>query len=99
MRNKPRYIRCPTYYVFETNTRGHVPFTYAVRAVKLLKKKGCQTYLVDIVKAEKDELVKDYHDVYRKIIYGIPPDQSIEFIIDLVHELHQFRRLVMYDIE
>ncbi|RVW60643.1 Transposon Ty3-G Gag-Pol polyprotein [Vitis vinifera] len=61
----------------------------ALRASSLLKK-GCQGFLASVVSNESDlklediPIVREYPDVFREDLPGLPPKKEVEFTIDLV---------------
>ncbi|KAM2676593.1 hypothetical protein EV1_003248 [Malus domestica] len=62
----------------------------AIRAKKLLEK-GCQGYLAHVVlndntpnSVENVRVVRHFPDIFPDDLPGLPPDQNMEFIIDLL---------------
>lgn len=63
----------------------------AMKAMRLLRKKECQGYLISIIGAQSTgykvsevPIVEEYEDVFPEELPGIPPDRRIEFTIDLI---------------
>jgi hypothetical protein len=61
-----------------------------MRAYRLLRK-GCHAHLayvsnskLELLKLDKIQVVKEFPDVFPKDLPGLPPDQEIEFSIDLL---------------
>ena len=59
-------------------------------------KKGCKGYLASVVdtqnqtpKLEEIPVAKNFPDVFRNELPGLPPDREIEFTIDLAQVLVQ----------
>ncbi|XP_040999715.1 uncharacterized protein LOC121245871 [Juglans microcarpa x Juglans regia] len=66
------------------------PIISAIQVGKLLRD-GCQGFLACVVEAPKEELmleqilvVKDYPEVFPEDLSGLPPEQEVEFAIELV---------------
>ncbi|XP_073061840.1 uncharacterized protein [Primulina eburnea] len=68
-----------------------IPIISCLQATKLLYK-GCVGYLASVVDTRKDsriqlqdiDVVQDYPDVFEEDVPGLPPDQEVEFVIDLI---------------
>ncbi|XP_074374560.1 uncharacterized protein LOC141714967 [Apium graveolens] len=65
-------------------------FLSVLQAKKLLRK-GCEAYLAHVVDTKKETpnldeipIVREYPDILREELPGLPPDQEIEFSIDLI---------------
>ncbi|XP_074356055.1 uncharacterized protein LOC141695727 [Apium graveolens] len=63
-------------------------FLLILKAKKILRQ-GCETYLAHIVDTEKDApnldeilIVREFPDIFRDELPGLPPDHEIEFSID-----------------
>jgi hypothetical protein len=67
-----------------------LPLLSAIQAKQSIRKGDCAylayvtTKLEGELKLENVSVVCDYPDVFSKVYSGLPPDQKIEFTIDLV---------------
>jgi hypothetical protein len=75
---------------FEGIREASLPLISAMRAYRLLRK-GCHAYLayvsnskLELPKLDKIWVVKEFPDVFLEDLPGLPPDQEIEFSIDLL---------------
>lgn len=62
-----------------------------MKAVSLLRKKGCQGFFVNITEKKAPKLtirdvpiVRDFLDAFSEDLLGVPADRQIEFTIDMV---------------
>lgn len=67
-----------------------VPIIAAVEAVKMMRKKDCQAFLVSLIKEEERDItieevpiVCEFPDVFPKDLPGLPLNRQVEFTIDL----------------
>lgn len=63
----------------------------AVRAMKMVRKRECQAFLVSLVRTKTKEIhiddvpiVQEIKDVFRADLPGFTPDRQVEFTIDLL---------------
>ncbi|XP_022871480.1 uncharacterized protein LOC111390648 [Olea europaea var. sylvestris] len=63
----------------------------ALQVKKMLRKKSCQGFLVNIIGSQHTEtiindinIVRDFADVFPEDLPGIPPGRQVEFTIDLI---------------
>ncbi|KAL8115441.1 hypothetical protein AgCh_022076 [Apium graveolens] len=66
-------------------------FLSIMQAKKLLRQ-GCEAYLAHVVDTKKETpildkipIIREFLDVFPEELPGLPPDQEIEFSIDLIH--------------
>lgn len=62
-----------------------------MKAVKMIRKKDCQTYLVNVsstspweMVVEDIQIMREYSHVFPEDIIGVPPNGQVEFPIDKV---------------
>ncbi|XP_022859185.1 uncharacterized protein LOC111379977 [Olea europaea var. sylvestris] len=79
------------FHFFGTRVKPLPRLISAVQAIRLLKKKSAQGFLVSLTSTDKKELtidevpvVKNFSDVFPENILGMPPNREVEFTIDLV---------------
>ena len=67
-----------------------VPIISSLKTAKLLKKRTCQVFIVNLTGKEKDNItidqvpiVREFKDVFPQDLPGVPPDRQVEFTIDL----------------
>ncbi|KAH9763231.1 Endonuclease [Citrus sinensis] len=75
---------------FQGNHKSHKALISMVKAMKMLKK-GCEGFLAYIVADHLDgaclediPIVREFIDVFPEDLPGLPPDQEVEFTIELV---------------
>lgn len=79
-------------FIFHGSKVGAIiPHITAMRARKMMRKKGCQAFLLSVVTNKIEEVTIDrvpviceYEDVFPKDLPGLAPDRQVEFTIDLV---------------
>uniref|UniRef100_A0A2N9FE66 Reverse transcriptase n=1 Tax=Fagus sylvatica TaxID=28930 RepID=A0A2N9FE66_FAGSY len=91
------YSKCVTFHIpnqfeihFEGIREASLSLISAMRAYRLLRK-GCHSYLAyvsnsksELPELDKIRVVKEFPDVFPEDLPGLPPDQEIEFSIDLL---------------